>query len=88
VFNLICAPCFAAMGTIKREMGSRKWTLIAITYQTVLAYVLSLIIYQIGMMFTGVFNIGSVFGILALIVLIYLIFRPNKYLKKIEPKSL
>ena len=88
VFNLICAPCFAAIGTIKREMGSRKWTWIAIAYQTILAYVLALIIYQIGLIFTGVFNVGSVFGIISLIILLYLIFRPNKYLNKIEPKSL
>jgi len=88
VFNLICAPCFAAIGTIRREMGSRKWTWFAVGYQTLLAYVIALIIYQVGMVFTGVFNVGSVFGIISLIVLLYLIFRPNKYLNKIEPKSL
>jgi len=81
VFNLICAPCIAAIGAIKREMGSKKWTWIAIGFQTGLAYIIALIIYQIGMMFTGVFTIGSVFGIIALIVMIYLIFRPNKYMR-------
>ena len=51
VFNLLCAPCFAAIGAIKREMMSGKWTLIAITYQTVFAYIIALLIYQIGRFF-------------------------------------
>lgn len=82
VFNLICAPCFAAIGAIKREMGNRRWTFYAIGFQTLLAYVLALIIYRVGLIFTGVFNVWSVIGILAFILLSYLIFRPNPYLDK------
>lgn len=84
VFNLICAPCIAAMATIKREMGNRKWTWIAIGFQTLMAYSLALIIYQVGMIFNGVFNFGSIVGIVFLITLLYLIFRPNRYLPKIN----
>ncbi len=84
VFNLICAPCVAAMATIKREMGNRKWTWIAIGFQTLMAYSLALIIYQVGMIFNGVFNFGSIVGIVFLITLLYLIFRPNRYLPKIN----
>lgn len=80
VFNLICAPCFAAIGAIRREMGSRKWTWIAIGFQTGLAYALALIIYQVGSIFTGVFTFGSVLGLLILGILIYLLFRKNKYI--------
>ncbi len=82
VFNLICAPCFAAIGAIRREMGSAKWTLIAIGFQTGMAYLLGLIVYQVGSIFTGVFSVGSVIGILALAGLIYLLFRKNPYLRK------
>ena len=80
IFNLICAPCFAAIGAIKKEMGSIKWTWIAIGFQTGLAYAIALIIYQIGLIFTGVFNFGSIVGIFTLAVLLYLLLRPNKYL--------
>jgi ferrous iron transport protein B len=80
VFNLICAPCIAAIATIKREMGSKKWTWIAIGFQTLMAYTISLIIYQVGSIFTGVFNVWSIIGIILLIILLYLILRPNKYL--------
>jgi ferrous iron transport protein B len=80
VFNLICAPCFAAIGAIKREMGNRRWTFYAVGFQTLLAYVLSLIIYRLGLIFTGVFDIWSIIGILLFILLTYLIFRPNPYL--------
>lgn len=52
IFNLLCAPCFAAMGAIKREMNSAKWTLFAIGYQCVFAYVIALIVYQLGALFT------------------------------------
>ena len=58
-FNLLCAPCFAAMGAIKREMNSAKWFWIAIGYQCVFAYLVSLCIYQFGMLFTGHFGIGD-----------------------------
>lgn len=79
VFNLLCAPCFAAMGAIKREMGTGKLTWFAIGYQTVFAYIVSLAIYQIGMLVsTGVFTLGSVAGILVTAVFFYLLFRPNR----------
>ena len=80
LFNLLCAPCFAAIGAIRREMGNAKWTLIAIGYQTGFAYVVSLIIYQLGMLFTG--N-GSIIGAAAAAVLLaavlYLLLRKNSY---------
>ncbi|HWR21981.1 MAG TPA: ferrous iron transport protein B [Feifaniaceae bacterium] len=78
VFNLLCAPCFAAMGAIKREMGSGKLTWFAIGYQTVFAYIVSLAIYQIGTLIsTGIFTFGSFAGILVTVVFLYLLFRPN-----------
>ncbi len=78
VFNLICAPCFAAIGSINREMGTPKWTLIAITFQTVLAYVLSLIVYQIGTLFTGGgFGFWTAVAIVCLGGILYLLFRPE-----------
>lgn len=76
VFNLLCAPCFAAIGAVRREMMSAKWTCFAIVYQTVFAYVIALIIYQFGMLFTGHgFGAGSAVAIASLIVLLYLLFR-------------
>ena len=77
-FNLLCAPCFAAMGAIKREMNSTKWFLIAIGYQCGLAYGIGLLIYQLGMLFTGHFGIGSVAALLLLAGLLYLLFRPSR----------
>lgn len=81
VFNLLCAPCFAAMGAIKREMNSTKWFLFAIGYQTLFAYVISLIIYQIGGLVTGelAFGVFSVVAIALILFILYMIFRPNKY---------
>lgn len=79
IFNLICAPCFAAIGAIRREMGSAKWTWFAVIYQTLLAYALALIVFQVGSIFTGVFNFGSVVGLITLGVLIYFLFRKNKF---------
>lgn len=81
VFNLLCAPCFAAMGAIKREMNSIKWFLFAIGYQTLFAYVISLIIYQIGGLVTGelAFGVFSVVAIALILFILYMIFRPNKY---------
>lgn len=77
VFNLLCAPCFAAIGAIKREMGSAKWTWAAIGYQTVLAYVVSMIIYQLGMLFTGHgFGLATAIAVLLTILFLYLLFRP------------
>jgi ferrous iron transport protein B len=84
IFNLICAPCFAAIGAIKREMGSKKWTLFAISFQTGLAYAMSLIIYQVGSILNGTFNVGSIFGLLTLLGLLVLLFRPNPYRKDLE----
>lgn len=79
IFNLLCAPCFAAIGAIKREMGTGKWTLIAIGYQTVFAYSISLIVYQLGLVFTGNgFSIGTAVAVILLIALLYLLFRPYK----------
>lgn len=77
IFNLLCAPCFAAIGAIKREMGSAKWTWIAIGYQTVFAYVISLIVYQTGKLLTGGgFGIGTAAAAVLLAGLIYLVMRP------------
>ncbi len=84
LFNLLCAPCFAAMGAIKREMNSAKWTLFAIAYQTLFAYVVSFVVYQLGMLFTGNGNMilaGIAFVLVAL--LIYMIVRPHKEARKL-----
>ena len=79
VFNLLCAPCFAAMGAIKREMNNTKWFFFAIGYQTVLGYVVALCIYQLGTLFTGgTFGVGTVVAILLVIGFGYLLFRPYK----------
>ncbi len=78
VFNLICAPCFAAIGAIKREMGTAKWTWIALGFQTVFAYVLALITYQLGLAFGGGgFGVWTVVAAVALVGLIYLLLRPE-----------
>ena len=80
IFNLLCAPCFAAMGAIKREMNNWKWTLGAIGYMCGLAYVVSFIVYQIGSLFVGGgFGIGTVIAILAVIAIVYLLVRKNPY---------
>ena len=79
VFNLLCAPCFAALGAIKREMNNTKWFFTAIGYQTLLAYVVSLCIYQIGNLFIGGgFGIGTVVAVLLIIGFVYLLVRPYK----------
>ena len=79
VFNLLCAPCFAAMGAIKREMNNTKWFLFAIGYQCLLAYVVSLCIYQIGMLVTGGgFGIFTAVAFLLIIGFIYFLFRPYR----------
>jgi len=88
VFNLLCAPCFAAIGAIKREMNSAKWTWFAIGYQCIFAYVISLCIYQIGSVFAGgAFGIGTVVAIVLAAVLIYLIFRPNPYKETLSRRT-
>ncbi len=79
IFNLLCAPCFAAMGAIKREMNNIKWFFAAIGYQTGLAYIVSLCVYQIGMLVTeGVFGIGTVVAFLLVAGFIWLLARPYK----------
>ena len=87
VFNLLCAPCFAAMGAIKREMNNPKWFWFAIGYQCGLAYVVSLCIYQIGTLIsTGAFGIGTVVAFLLIAAFIYLLFRPYKESKTLNVK--
>ena len=87
VFNLLCAPCFAAMGAIKREMNNPKWFWFAIGYQCGLAYIVSLCIYQIGTLIsTGAFGIGTVVAFLLVAAFIYLLFRPYKESKTLNVK--
>ena len=79
LFNLLCAPCFAAMGAIKREMNNAKWTWFAIGYMCVFAYVIALIVYQLGLLFTGgVQIVGLIVAVALLAFLIYMLFRPYK----------
>ena len=78
VFNLLCAPCFAAIGAIKREMNNAKWTIFAVAYQCVFAYVIAFMIFQFATFFTtGVFGIGTIIALLFLLVMLYLLFRPE-----------
>ena len=86
IFNLLCAPCFAAMGAIKREMNNGKWTAIAIGYMCLLAYCASLVVYQIGGLITGEvgFNILTIVAVAIIVFTIYLLVRPNKYLNDNE----
>ena len=80
IFNLLCAPCFAAIGAIKREMNNAKWTWFAIGYQCGFAYIISLIVYQIGLVFAGDINvIGFIAALICLAGLLYMLFRKNKY---------
>ena len=79
VFNLLCAPCFAAIGAIKREMNNRRWTWFAITYQCVFAYCIALMINQFGGIFTGNLNIiGLIFATIILAFIVYMLFKPYK----------
>lgn len=79
IFNLLCAPCFAAIGAIRREMGSAKWTWFAVGYQTLLAYVASFVVYQLGLFFSGQrLNFLTMIALLLLAVFIWLLFRPYK----------
>ena len=77
-FNLLCAPCFAAMGAIKREMNNRKWFFVAVGYQCGFAYLIGLIVNNIGLLAQGVFSIWTVVAILVIIGMIYLLVRPYK----------
>ncbi|MBR6994468.1 MAG: ferrous iron transporter B [Ruminococcus sp.] len=86
-FNLLCAPCFAAIGAMKREMNNTKWTLFAVGYQCVFAYAVSLIIYQLGCLFTGnVHVIGLIFAIALIAFMIYMLVRPYKEATKLEKR--
>lgn len=87
-FNLLCAPCFAAMGAIKREMNNGKWTAIAIGYMCALAYCAALVVYQIGGLITGEvgFNFFTIVAIVIFAAFLYLMFRPNKYVGDNEVK--
>ncbi len=85
VFNLLCAPCFAAMGAIRREMNSAKWTAFAIFYQCAFAYIISLMIYQFGMAITGNMNvIGFAVAAIALIFMLFMLVKPFKNKGKIK----
>lgn len=87
IFNLLCAPCFAAIGAIRREMNSAKWTWFAIGYQCAFAYAVSLIVYQIGSAITGNLNIiGLIFAIILLAFFGFMLFRPYKESTKLEQK--
>ena len=88
IFNLLCAPCFAAMGAIKREMNNGKWTAIAIGYMCLLAYCASLVVYQIGGLITGEvgFNIFTIVAVAIIVFTIYMLVRPNKYLNDNDVK--
>ena len=89
IFNLLCAPCFAAMGAIKREMNNVKWFWFAIGYQTILAYAASLCVYQVGTLITaGTFGIGTVVAFIIIVGFLYLLFRPYKESQNLTvPKS-
>ena len=81
VFNLLCAPCFAAIGAIRREMNNIKWFGFAIAYQCGFAYIVSLCIYQLGMMFSGKFGVGAIVAILLVGIFIYMLFRKERATK-------
>lgn len=86
-FNLLCAPCFAAVGAMKREMNNAKWTIFAVSYQCIYAYAVALIIYQFGNAFTHNINIvGFIAAVLVLCFILYMLFRPYKESKKLEIK--
>ena len=87
VFNLLCAPCFAAIGAIKREMNNAKWTWFAIGYQCGFAYVVALMINQFGNAFTGSLNVlGLIVAIAALALIVYMLFKPYKEATKLSAK--
>lgn len=85
IFNLLCAPCFAAIGVIKREMASAKWTAFAIGYQTVFAYVVALMVYQFGTLFAGGgFSFGTIVAVIILAAMLFLLLRPSKKREVLE----
>lgn len=80
IFNLLCAPCFAAMGAIRREMNNWKWSVGTIAYMCVFAYCISLIVYQFGLLISGNGNIiGTIVASIVLSVIVYMLVRKNKY---------
>jgi ferrous iron transport protein B len=87
IFNLLCAPCFAAMGAIKREMNNPRWTLFAIGYMCIFAYVVSLIVYQVGKIFVGDVNaVGLIVALALLALLLWQLFKPYKESTKLTRK--
>ena len=87
IFNLLCAPCFGAMGAIRREMNDWRWTAFAIGYMTALAYAASMIVYQTGAWFTGGGSIvGTVISAILLVYMIYMLVRRNPHTKKTVKK--
>ena len=87
VFNLLCAPCFAAIGAIKREMNNSKWTWFAIGYQCIFAYAIALMVNQFGGIFTGSANpVGIVFAVLVLAIIVYMLFKPYKEANTLKVK--
>ena len=88
IFNLLCAPCFAAIGAIKREMANAAWTCFAVGYQCVFAYVISLIVYQLGIWAsTGAFGVGTVAALLCLVALLYMLIRPYRESEHLTMKT-
>ena len=88
IFNLLCAPCFAAIGAIRREMNNAKWTWFAIGYQCVFAYAVSLMVYQLGLLFTGNVNIiGTAAAVAVLVVMVVLLFRPYRDATRLTTKE-
>ena len=87
IFNLLCAPCFAAMGAIRREMNNARWTCFAIGYMCVFAYIVSLIVYQIGLLFTGVITGWTVVALVLLGCMLYLLVRKNPYEESLAAKA-
>ena len=85
IFNLLCAPCFAAMGAIKREMNNWRWSAFTIAYMCVFAYAISLIVYQLGAWFIGAGSVvGTIFAVAALAFIVYMLVRPNPYKKELK----
>ena len=87
VFNLLCAPCFAAIGAIKREMNSPKWTWFAIGYQCVFAYAVALVVFQLGSLFTGTGNVlGTIVAIAIAAFIVFMLARPYKESNTLKAK--
>ncbi|WP_324825454.1 ferrous iron transport protein B [Sinanaerobacter sp. ZZT-01] len=84
VFNLLCAPCFAAIGAIRREMNNAKWTVFAVAYQCIFAYVMAFMVFQFGSLVNGTFGVGTVIAFVLLAGVLYLLFRPYKKVKEPE----